>query len=83
MKKIIIGFVGLIIIISCTDNVRSKTYGGGQVIELKDNERFINATWKETSLWIIVEDTLKNEFYMREKSSLGLIEGKITFKKNK
>lgn len=83
MKKIFFLAIIFIAFNSCTSNSRAKNYGGSQVIELKENERFINATWKETNLWILVEDTVTKEFYMREKSTLGIVEGKIIFKSKK
>lgn len=76
MKKIFY-IILCLVLISCTDNHRARSYGGTETIKLKPNEKFINITWKETSLWIITEDTLTNTIYCREKSSFGLMEGQI------
>ena len=80
MKKVL--FLGLLLLSlsSCTDNVRAKHWGGKEVIELQPNHKFVNATWKENSLWVVSEDTLTHKFYFSEKSSLGIIEGSIEFK---
>lgn len=80
MKKLVI-LLGLsLALLSCTDNIRARRYGGTEEVKLPQNCVFINSTWKESELWITVEDTLTNQFYMYEKSSLGLMEGKIIFK---
>ena len=66
-------------IISCTDNTKAKNYGGKEIIKLNPKEKFINATWKENNLWIIVYDSTINQYKMREKSNYGLMEGTIIF----
>lgn len=68
---IIIGFV------SCTDNQRARSFGGTEVIKLKPNEEFVNITWKQDNLWVIVKDTVSGKYYAREKSSYGMMEGKV------
>jgi len=52
-------------------------------IYLPDNEMLINATWKESQLWYLTQKmpegyqpTTKT---FQEKSSLGVMEGKIIF----
>lgn len=79
MKKLVI-LLGLsLALLSCT-NIRARSFGGTEEVKLPQNCVFVNSTWKEAGLWITVEDTLTNQFYMYEKSSLGLVEGKIIFK---
>lgn len=68
---IIIGFV------SCTDNQRARSFGGTEVIKLLPNEEFVNITWKQDNLWVIVRDTVSGKYYAREKSSYGVMEGKV------
>lgn len=84
MKKIVILIIVLILVIftmiSCTDNQRAKNWGGTETVTLPENCIFINSTWKENQLWIVVCDTVKNQYYMYEKSAFGLLEGKIIFK---
>lgn len=50
MKKIFMVAITLLALTSCTDNARAKRFGGTETVDLQPNERFINATWKETSL---------------------------------
>lgn len=80
MKKLLFFlFIGTILS-SCTSNTRAKRYGGTTEVTLEKNERFINITWKDNSLWVITEDTLNHIYYARENSSLGILEGKVIIK---
>ena len=67
--------------ISCSDNKMAKKYGGTETIKLAPNEKLINATWKDTNLWYLVEDTITKQRIFKEKSSIGWLEGKIIFTK--
>lgn len=80
MYKLIVIII-LSILISCTDNQRTKHFGGTQTIKLEPNEKFVNLTWKKNNLWIIVQDTITGIYYAREKSSFGVLEGKIIIQK--
>jgi hypothetical protein len=62
---------------SCTDNQRARSFGGTETIKLLPNEEFVNITWKQDNLWVIVKDTVTGKFYAREKSSFGLMQGKV------
>lgn len=68
-----------ITLLSCTKNQRAKSFGGTETVDLPLNCVFINSTWKDEQLWIVVYDTLAKQNYMYEESSYGLIEGKIIF----
>jgi hypothetical protein len=78
MKKAIL-LIGLLFI-SCTDNQKARKFGGTEQIKLNPNEKFINITWKNDDLWVIVQDTVSGDYYAREKSSFGIWEGKIIVK---
>lgn len=80
MKKLFVLFM-FIVCTSCTDNNRARHFGGTETVKLFPKEKFINITWKETSLWVITQDTTTGVFYAREKSSYGLLEGKIIITK--
>ncbi len=80
MKKVLLGLVLAASLMSCTDNVRARHWGGTEKIELPPNHKFINATWKNNDLWIVSQDTLTGKVYFNEKSSLGVLEGTIEFK---
>lgn len=77
MKKIIFIIITLFVLSSCTDNQRARSFGGEEVIKLEPNEEFVNITWKQDDIWIIVKDKTNGKFYAREKSSFGVMEGRI------
>lgn len=78
MKKLL--FILLSVLVSsCTENSRTRAFGGKQSYSIKENEIFINATWKDADLWILTKDTIDNQYHFREKSSFGMMEGEITF----
>ena len=74
-------FVLTFMLTSCTDNQRARKWGGTETIQLEPNEKFINITWKGDDLWVIVEDTTTHIYYAKEKSSFGVMEGKIAIKR--
>lgn len=80
MKKIFLVAITLLAI-SCTDNQKARNFGGTETIKLEPHERFINITWKQDNIWLIVQDTLTGIYYAKEKSSYGLMEGKIVISK--
>lgn len=85
MKKIFLLFLILGALVSCTDNTKVKTWGGTEIITLEPGKRLINVTWKDkngTSLWFLTkQDTTKpSTFMFEEKSSLGIMEGKLIIK---
>jgi len=66
---------------SCSEDQRSTKFGGTKTIKLEPQEKFINISWKQNNLWVIVQDTITGDIYAREKSATGLMEGKIIIKK--
>ncbi len=84
MKKLLALFVMLILLsTSCTENQRTRNFGGTEKIDLPKGERLITATWKENNLWYLTEPM--PEGYapqtrtFKEKSSFGALEGSIIF----
>lgn len=76
----IVLLVTSMLVSSCTDNQRAKNFGGTQEVKLGPNEKFVNITWKNNSLWVIVQDTTTGIFYAKERSSFGLIQGQVIIK---
>ena len=82
MKKFLTLVVILTVIFSsCTDNQRARSFGGTETIKLEPHEQFINITWKGDNLWIIVQDTVSGVIYAKEKSSFGVMQGKVVIQK--
>lgn len=80
MKKLTMVAIALLVFTSCTSNQRARNFGGTETINLEPNEKFINITWKQDNLWVIVQDTITGTYYAREKSSFGVMEGKVIIK---
>jgi hypothetical protein len=73
--------------IGCTDNIRSKAFGGTMTINLAPGQKLVNATWKDAELWYLTRPMRSGEtpetFEFHEKSSLGMIEGNVIFQESK
>ncbi len=86
MKKLLLILSVGILLTSCTDNQRARSFGGRETIELEANRKLINISWKQDDLWILTEqvDSIIPKVYkLQEKSSFGLMEGTIVIKESK
>ena len=81
MRKLTMVAITLLALASCTDNQRARSFGGTETIKIEPQEKFINITWKQDNLWIIVQDTVTGDYYAREKSSFGVMQGKVIIQK--
>jgi hypothetical protein len=84
MKKLIALLVLVITFTSCTENYKTRMLGGTDTVQLESGKRLVNITWKSNSnissdLWILTkQDTTKPSTYLfEEKSSFGIMEGKV------
>ena len=81
MRKLTMVAITLLALVSCTDNQRARSFGGTETVKLEPNEKFINITWKQDNLWVIVQDTVTGNYYAREKSNFGVLQGKVVIEK--
>jgi hypothetical protein len=80
MKQLIALLTLVVTLFSCTANERARNLGGTETITLKPGERLVNITWKQDdNLWVLTkQDTTKPSTYtFQEKSSYGVMEGKV------
>ena len=83
MKKLLLGLIGIVMLVSCTENNRARVWGGTETIQLEEGVRLVNVTWKgekgATDLWMLTKkDTTKpSTYYFKEKSSFGVMEGQV------
>lgn len=68
----------LVVLPSCTDNQRAKKWGGNMSYTVQPGEHFVNATWKDSDLWIITQNDATGVYYMHESSNWGILEGRVT-----
>jgi hypothetical protein len=80
MKKLMVILVTMVVMSSCTENSRARSFGGTETLSLKTNEVVLNVTWKENHMWICTQDTTDGVVYFREKSSWGVMEGTVIIK---
>jgi hypothetical protein len=87
MKRIALVLVVLMLICGCTDNVRSRKFGGTTTENLEPGKKLINITWKNSDLWILTKPMrpgdLPETYEFTESSSIGLLQGKIIIKESK
>ena len=62
MKKILILFVAMITLASCSDQERAKYYGGNTTIDLPKGEKLVTVTWKdEADIWYLTKPMTVND----------------------
>ena len=71
----------LVMSAGCTQNQRAKQFGGTANIELKENQKLVNVTWRGHELWILTKTMKTNDvaetYTFKEHSSFGVIEGTV------
>ena len=79
MRKLLLGLVVGIGLISCTENSRVKTFGGTGDINLPKGQKLVNATWKGEEIWYLSRPFRSDEdaevYTFQEESSWGVVEG--------
>lgn len=87
MKRVLFITLFISILMSCTDNDIVKNFGGTTTIDLPNNIKLVNVTWKETNLWYTVRPMRIDEeaevYTFQEQSSYGVIEGKYIIREHK
>lgn len=85
--KILLILIVAILFVSCTEQVRTRTFGGSTTINVEQGKRVMMATWKENDLFYMVEDMpddyIPHNKYLIESSSWGILESTIIFKESK
>lgn len=82
----IVGIVLVVMMLSGC-NSSAKRWGGTTTVELPTNQKLVNVSWKDDSLWYLTRQMRDNEkaetFEYVEKSQHGIIEGKVIFSERK
>ncbi len=78
MKSILMLLVAATLF-SCTKNERVKNFGGIATVNLPENQKLVNVTWKEDDLWYLTKEmTIADSaitYTFKEKSSYGIWNG--------
>ena len=83
MKKLAIIILFASALVGCTSNKMARTYGGSESIDVPQGYKIVNATWKESDIWMFLEPMEEgyepqSKLFV-EKSSFGVWEGEIIF----
>jgi len=88
MKKIHALLVMVIMIFAlvgcpgCPDNFMAREFGGDITVNLPKERKLVNATWKETDLWLLTRPMRADEqaetWKFSEDSTFGVMEGTVT-----
>ena len=86
MKKLLLVFSVVLMLGSCTENERAKSFGGEMTINIPKGNKVTNITWKESELWYSYRPFAEGEKPQTqtfvEESSFGMMEGKVIFKES-
>ena len=68
-------------------NFMARSFGGTITVNLPDNQKLVNATWKNSSLWYLTkpmksEDVAEN-YTFKEDANFGVMEGTVIFVEHK
>lgn len=79
MKKMLLAIGMIVMLGSCTENSRVKSFGGEGTINLPKGRKLVNVTWKETQVWYLTRPMNSNDvaetYQFHEESSWGMVEG--------
>lgn len=83
MKKIILILTVICMAFVSCDQYTARNFGGETTIKLEPGEKLIEATWKDNDLWYLVEpmdsDYVPKIKTFKESSTMGIMEGEVTF----
>lgn len=88
MKTTILSSIlALSLLASGCGNTIARRFGGTQTINLPANEKLVNVTWKEDSLWLLVRPMGAGEvaetLTFKESSPTGIMEGEVVIIESK
>lgn len=87
MKKLFLAIGVIVMLGSCTENSRVKSFGGEGTINLPKGRKLVNVTWKETQLWYLTRPMKSTDvaetYQFHEESSWGIMEGTYTIIESK
>lgn len=82
MKKLNVFLIVVVLFLSVSCQSVTRQFGGTTNIELEQGEEFINITWKDTNLWVLVEDHNEGHYVFKEYSTMGILQGTVIIKES-
>ena len=91
MKKVVTIVLALLLVaccfVGCTEQMQIRSFGGDGTVNLPAGKKLVNATWKESNLWVLTRqmraDEVPESYLFQESSSFGIMEGSITFNESR
>lgn len=71
-----------LVLSGCTQNDRTKNFGGKMTVKIQKGKKVVNATWKDdSSLWLLTRPMRPGEepevLTFKQESSWGILEGEV------
>ena len=83
MKKLLCSLLIVFCLSASGCNYLARKVGGNVEVKLPANTKFVNASWRENSLWYITRPMRSDEqpetYTFQEDSNFGVMEGTVTF----
>ena len=80
-------FLVIVIIIMLQSNYTTRNHGGNVTINIEENRKLVNVTWKNSSLWILTREMNENDiaesYKFVEDSNFGIFEGTVNIIESK
>jgi hypothetical protein len=89
MKKKLMGLAAILVLAASLTGCNSvaKNFGGTVNVDLPENQKLLEATWKESSIWYLTRPMREGEvpetYTFQEDTTFGIMEGKVIFKESK
>lgn len=88
-----LGFGAVVVVIlfsclrGCSGQSVAKNWGGDMEVTLEPNQKLMEVTWKDDSLWFLTkqmsDDDIAESYAFYEKDPLGMLEGCVNIKEQK
>ena len=75
-----------LVFVSCTEQQRTRTFGGESKVDLPLDKKLVMVTWKDNNLWFLLRNARPSEasesYIFSETSSWAFFEGTITIQEH-
>jgi hypothetical protein len=75
--------VGVILFGSAFHQWTTRHWGGSETVNLPPGFTLVNATWKDSNLWILIREEKTGKMVFQERSVMGVLQGSVTFTETK
>jgi hypothetical protein len=86
-KLMIVAILTGLMIASVGCQTAARKFGGSLTVDLPANEKLVNVTWKNDSLWYLTRPMTENDkaetYKFKEDSNFGVLEGTVKIVEHK